>query len=450
MLAIGLFFGLVIYLPFMISPPEQIGQGIPEPAPVDSTVTDTIRLELAELFPPPSDCASRASKGITAENQARLNRSIRQAARYLEKVCNPDGQFLYRVNINPAVVPAKRYNLLRHAGTVYILAKYFRQSNDRAALTAVENALGFMQQKSLEAVPGHPNLLGVWSYPWITSSRSPKQLKLGGTGLGLTAMATYGAAFPDKIDLKQLGAMGDFLLFMQKDTGEFYSRYIDRQGLDDTNPSLYYPGEAILGLISLFRIYPSQKWLDGAIRGLTYLARSRADLDYAPADNWALIASAEILKFKNDSLTDEVRRTIVDHAIQISESILAEKKPRYSTEQRLGGCLTRDGKTTPTATRLEGLLAALKIIPEERADLRRQILKAVRGGICFLQSTQIQKGPYRGGFTRDSRPFSEEGFIDGDRFNDRATEIRIDYVQHALNALLEYRHLLSYTKIENS
>ncbi len=56
-------------------------------------------------------------------------------------------------------------------------------------------------------------------------------------------------------------------------------------------------------------------------------------------------------------------------------------------------------------------------------------------GIAFLLSAQIADGPYRGGFPRAIGP--REGDSRRDRsFNDRCTEIRIDYVQHVLSALL--------------
>jgi len=445
LLVIGLAFGILIYLPLNLSYREADLQPAAKAVRAAPTLSDSLKVKLADLFPPLSDCSPLPlSKAEAGSRQSMVNRSIRMAARYLESFCNEEGQFLYRVNLNPGVRPDERYNLLRHAGSIYVLAKYYRQSNDHAALSAVENALVFLKKQSLDPIPEHPELQGIWSYPRVTSGKAPAVVKLGGTGLGLIALAEYGEAFPQKCDLKQLAAMGDFLLFMQKESGEFYTRYVDKLGSDDRHSSLYYPGEAILGLTHLFKIYPSQKWLDGAIRGLLYLAHSRAALTHLPADNWALIATAELLQIDNQALTEDIRRDIISHAIRIVQGILDEK-PVDVPEPRLAGSLTHGGETTPTATRLEGLLAALQIVPGDEVTLRQKMLEAIHQGICFLQNTQIQSGPYKGGFTRECRPFSAAVNTRGSHFNPLAAEIRIDYVQHALNAMLEYRQLFAST-----
>ncbi len=106
------------------------------------------------------------------------------------------------------------------------------------------------------------------------------------------------------------------------------------------------------------------------------------------------------------------------------------------------GCYTNDGRTCPTATRLEGLLAALRFLPDADELLQRQIRDSVDSGIAFLMNSQVRSGPYAGGLPR-----VKQGFPGPDRVDVPAdawpTEIRIDYVQHALSALLAYQRELS-------
>jgi hypothetical protein len=130
--------------------------------------------------------------------------------------------------------------------------------------------------------------------------------------------------------------------------------------------------------------------------------------------------------------------TLLRHAGQICESILANRSA-LPLGYRLSGCFTDDGRTCPTATRLEGLLAALTFLPAKQTELRDRINLAVRSGIRFLTASQIQSGPYTGGIPRAVQYLAENHPRFSTAFNQRATEIRIDYVQHALSAMLQYK-----------
>jgi hypothetical protein len=94
----------------------------------------------------------------------------------------------------------------------------------------------------------------------------------------LVALAEVNEAKPGTIPLAQLQALGRFVLFLQRDDGSFVSRYFAGGGPVPNWESLYYPGEAALGLISLYKADPSREWLVAAARALSYLARTRAGL----------------------------------------------------------------------------------------------------------------------------------------------------------------------------
>ncbi len=225
---------------------------------------------------------------------------------------------------------------------------------------------------------------------------------------------------------------------MQKRNGNFFSKYIPSEnGRDDLWQSLYYPGEAALGMIMLYEIDPSPQWLEVSVKALTYLAQKRKGQISVPPDHWALLATDKLLSVCSADELSESRELLIDHAIQICKQILGEQL-KHPFNTILDGSFTPDGKTTPTATRLEGLLAALNFLPEEERILRNQIESSIHHGIAFLLRAQINSGEYAGAIPRAIRLISagEPGF---DRnFNERATEVRIDYVQHALNAWLLY------------
>ena len=87
--------------------------------------------------------------------------------------------------------------------------------------------------------------------------RHHQTVHLGGAGLGLVALLKVEAAHPGTTSRKILMGLGRFLPLMQHTDGSFYTRYNrDQVGLgwlDDSSPSLYYPGEAALALVMLYQ-----------------------------------------------------------------------------------------------------------------------------------------------------------------------------------------------------
>ena len=130
------------------------------------------------------------------------------------------------------------------------------------------------------------------------------QLKLGGTGLGLVALLSMEKINPGTTDIETLRKLGEFILFLQKDDGSFYSKYVPSTvGKDDRWTSLYYPGEAALGLVMLYEYDPQPQWINHAVNVLTYLANLRKNDKKVPPDHWALLATVKILEIsKNQNL----------------------------------------------------------------------------------------------------------------------------------------------------
>jgi hypothetical protein len=224
---------------------------------------------------------------------------------------------------------------------------------------------------------------------------------------------------------EDLRALGRFLLFLQRDDGSFRSKYYPRDGGTFAAwGSLYYPGEAALALFLLAERDPSGPWRAAGEKALAYLADSRAGAKDVPPDNWALIATAKLFSLPASAQTAALRGRLIAHAVQICESLLAEQIVE-SPPGKLDGGFQREGRTTPTATRLEGLLAVLEFLPPERAELRGRIERAVHRGIRFLLRAQIATGRYAGGVPQAVAP--------------DAPEIRIDYVQHFVDAMVRYR-----------
>lgn len=377
----------------------------------------------------------KADKRISYDQ---LMKAMDLSVTYLARNCHGDGKFEYRINMNPDIRVKQRYNLLRHAGAIYALASYEQAYPKRTTQNTLKRATEFLKKFAIAPLPERDDLLAVWSHPELTGSQKPLQAKLGGTGLGLIALLSVEKVQPGTTSLEYLRRMGNFLLFMQKTDGGFISKYVpSKGGKDDSWVSLYYPGEAALGLLMLYEKDRSLKWLQAAADGIAHLARNRKGKKQVEADHWALLATARLLPLYQLCRQPLPKNDIEGHAIQICESILANKPAHYSTALYFGS-FTDDGRTTPTSIRLEGLLAANDFLPTEHTGLRKRMLAAIDNGLAFLLNAQVRSGPYAGGMPRAVQELPKTHPHFDDSFNRRITEVRIDYVQHALSAMLQY------------
>ena len=203
------------------------------------------------------------------------------------------------------------------------------------------------------------------------------------------------------------------------------------QSLSTGFSSEYYPGEAVLALVRLYSVDPDEKWLDAAEKAARYLIQVR-DGGIPPAaqihDHWLLYALNELHRLRPDEM-------YVAHSRRIAEAILRAQIPPGGVPDWGGGYGTPP-RSTPAATRNEGLCAAYRLERDfgepERAA---RVLEGIRLGTAFALQTQClpESALYLpnpraalGGFRRSLTDYS----------------IRMDYVQHNLSALLNYREIL--------
>ena len=241
-----------------------------------------------------------------------VRQAATMAANHLADQVTKTGMFVYHGNLNPKVRMAPRYNILRHAGTIYAMAMYDAAWPDKTVRAAMLKAGRYLRDEAVSPVPGKETLSAAWSLPEVNNTGAPVQAKLGGTGLGLVALLSIEAVSPGFTPMAQLGDLGRFILYMQKPEGNFYSKYIPGSGgPDDSWTSLYYPGEAAFGLVMLYEKDPDPAWLDGAVRALTFLADSRRGAVDVPEDHWALIATERLRGLAEPAAVPEGTRDLL-------------------------------------------------------------------------------------------------------------------------------------------
>lgn len=362
-------------------------------------------------------------------SQLHINQAIQLSTDYLINNLLDSGQFIYRVNPNYLIQNNQRYNILRHAGTMMALAQAYQHQPSTEVQEALLAANHFLKSR-MAPLQERPDLLGVWSLPQDAAGNRPPKIKLGGVGLALVALVAMERVVPGTTSLADLSRLGQFILHMQKSDGSFYSRFIPSQGgRSDRWTSLYYPGEAALGLLMLNDVLPSKQWVAAAARAVAHLIKNR---QITTTDHWLLMAAAKLQSLPSYPAEILPNRAILTYTRRVCELIFQEQI-LYTANPKYVGGYSLDGRTTPTATRIEGLFAALAIIGNDDAALESTIRKSIRKGINFLLNTQLTEGRYAGGIPRAVGRYGHDR-----RFNRRHGEIRIDYVQHALSAMVQY------------
>lgn len=365
-----------------------------------------------------------------------IDRAAASAAEYLVRNTGDDGMFRYRATADPGVAMASDYNILRHAGTLYAMAGYYQDRPNEDLRLAMLRAAGYLRDKAVRAVPNKPNMFAVWSLPEVTGSDGSPQAKLGGTGLGLVGLLSLDKIQPGLTALSQLRSLGRFVLYMQKPDGDFYSKFIPAEGgRSDEWRSLFYPGEAALGLLMLYERDPADQWLAAAYKALSHMARSREHDREVPADHWALLATAQLFALNTGWVSPASKTLLLSHAARICEVMLRAQIGASQPEHLRGG-FSPTGETIPAAIYLEGMQAALTFMPQDH-PIRERVESAVDNGIAFLLNAQIKQGYLAGGFPQAVVGLSP---VERERvtIDSAVTEVRIDYVQHALSALTQY------------
>ena len=146
-------------------------------------------------------------------------------------------------------------------------------------------------------------------------------------------------------------------------------------------------------------------------------------------DHWMAYVLNELCRYRR-------RELYMKHALRISSAIMSSLQRNPEVPNYLGGAY-HTPRSTPTATRMDGLLASYALARDfgQSKDAKR-MWEAINLGVGFLLRTQI--GPEKAIYLDD--PEKCLGAFHGSLTD---YEIRIDYVQHNISALLAFSRLSS-------
>jgi len=369
---------------------------------------------------------ARANSDVGAPTPALLRTRIKMAADYLKRETAANGRLTYDYKAGWDK-DAGGYNILRHAGTVYSMFQAYRLQPDPELLDAGRRAVNFYLSKMREDVDHR----GEWFVVW-----KRRRAKLGGVGLGLCMLVEFEKASPGSVDPARLEGMARHIERMQNQDGSFESffNYDDRKL--SSRKSIYYSGEAILGLVRLHQLTGDQHWLDVAVRSADYLVNKRwVSLGlriYIPPDAWLLQALEEM-----DRVSPDQRRA--EYALAIGEVIAGIKlmDPQDTPPDLLGAGLSGLQRLPHAATAGsfgEALTAAARLEQRVRPGEERFRRFALYNAGFQLRNQFTAANSYY--LPNPTRSFG------GFRAFPDAAEIRNDHVQHNLSGFFGLLDLL--------
>jgi AMMECR1 domain-containing protein len=352
---------------------------------------------------------------------ANVHAALVEAGRYLARMVDRDGRYCYEYRPEGDRC-APGYNLLRHAGTTYSLFQLHRYAREPAMLGAAERATEWLRRR-VRAVHGDA------SRAFLLEG---DKAKLGAVGLTLIALVEREKDVGDGRDRQLMTRLASFVISQQREDGYFQSYFAWKPGIAvPERDSIYYPGEALLGLVRLHGIDPQPRYLHAARLAAEFLVKRRwrwAGVEvYVPPDAWLAQALSEL-----DAVApaDWLR----DYAYEIFG--ITEMSMLRADEgaplDLAGGPASGFGfpRVTPAGSRTEGTGEIWRMArrrgERERAGRVRDI--AVQSARFQLNQQYRPENSYFLPNPRRARGGFRGSPVHG--------EVRIDYVQHNVSGLL--------------
>lgn len=347
----------------------------------------------------------------------RLLQAASAGGDYLLRIQKRDGEFSYYYDAAEDRFESRRYNIVRHAGTAVALFDLYAATRDSRYSESARRAMRFLVTRFRRA----PRTQG--SYVLDYDGKA----KLGANGLALVALTRQIELLPASGDRRNAETLARLILALQRKDGSFEMRYT-LPGNEQTQwESLYYPGEAMLGLIRLYGLNHDERLLNAARRGADYLIARQQKMTELPADAWFMQALEALYNSGRE-------KKYVDHAIALAEAMIADQYAEDAPEGFAGGFGPGSPRATPAASRAEGLVAAYRLARRTGDARAAKIAAALRASARFQLAQQL---------TADTEGVRNPRVaVGGFREGLTSMKVRIDYVQHNISSLLSIAEAL--------
>ncbi|MBI2618015.1 hypothetical protein HYW58_01015 [Candidatus Kaiserbacteria bacterium] len=342
---------------------------------------------------------------------------------YLLRQLRDDGSFVYQYNPVTEKVSSS-YNIIRHAGTSYSLLELYEATNDKKYLMGAERALEYLKNQN-DSCPG---------VPFAHCILYENKIQLGGNALAVLAFVKHAEVSGSDFYLDEAKSLAQFIISSQSPAGEFLIHSMNATtGVIDDFTSVYYPGEAVFALTRLYALDKDEKWISAAHRGAHFLINTR-DPKFSAEElgnnHWLMYALNELHEHRENSLYIADMKRLVDAIV------LSQHTGKSGTESGWNGGYYTPPRSTPTAIRSEGLIAAYNLFFRvNETGYAEKALESIKQGVDFALRTQFTPEKI---MVLKANPKGTGGFHRSlDNYN-----VRIDYVQHNISALIGFNRIL--------
>jgi hypothetical protein len=369
----------------------------------------------------------RASTHLPEVTGEQIRQFCRLGGDYLVGILQPNHKWLYEGNLGYDRYN-KSYNLLRHAGTIYSLYQLFLTTKDDRYRYAGDGGWIWLMQQVKRERDDKGKLCAFVVERKRKGKKTAYTVKLGGTGLTLIALAEKMQFDKSEANLKLGRELANHILRSQRSDGSFKSYWPYKTKKAKLRRSIYYPGEAMLGLVRFYEHDPDPRYLEALNLSANYFINERWNVlgmrFNVPPDAWLMLALAELYKVSpNDDYAG--------HCATLVDSMMNDQLNRgWETPYRdyAGGYFPYPPVVTPAGSRMEGMTAcyyAMKKSGRDVAPLRATLKQAARfqtERIIRPEFAHLYPNPRRG--------------LGAFRHSPVHNAIRIDYNQHNISGLL--------------
>ncbi|WP_373893895.1 beta-L-arabinofuranosidase domain-containing protein [Virgibacillus sp. CBA3643] len=344
---------------------------------------------------------------------------------YFKNVVDDQGKFIYSYFPSHDTME-KKYNLLRHAGTIFSMLQTYELMPDDTLMNHIKKALEYLQGKS----SFDKNNKGLR----VLVERDT--VKLGANALAIIVMTKYTEVTGDRKYMSVMQELADWIKEVQKEDGSF-SVHKQKHSTGHVSDFIsgFYPGQTILALCKLYSLDGNSKWLDTAERAGEYLITVKnkdSTKSTVHRDHWLLYGLNALYRVREKDM-------YLNHMFLVSESIMdIQYSEEYSKKEWIGGIsgAKKIPKSVPTACLTEGLSQVYELATEygyekEAEKLRRSIILGTR----FLLQMQLRK--------ESAMHYKRKSLCFGAFHNSfKDINLRNDFTQHNISACIACYQLL--------
>ncbi len=330
------------------------------------------------------------------------------------------GMFDYEYYPQDAHLRRGRYNIIRHNLATFTLLQAYEITHDSKYLDTAHKAIEW----TLALIEHDKEKRDIC---YLHHRRFDRKYKLGGAGTTLYAITEYTRMKEDAAFWAKAECLANFIVFMQKPTGEYESFYYpNNKPKKKRKPVYIYPGEADLALVSMYRRTGEERYIKTVEKSYEYYSKwfeenKRSYGMLGPYAPWAMSAFAEAYKVTGEPKYQEYVRKMGDWLLA---KTYTKPESVFALDQFGAFAYSMKPSSAPlwnTGVYAEGMASL--------AQIDNAYLQPVAAMMTFIANLQIKKPDAT---WLAMNPAKAIGCVPETHFN---YTCRLDYVYHPLSAL---------------